>query len=141
MNRQQRAERTVNELAEKGSFNKWLGIEVKKVSAGHVTMEMTVRKDMLNGLGVAHGGIIFSLADTALGFASNSHGKVCMAIENNISYLQKVEAGDTLTATTEELSCGRRMAVYQVTILRNDAEKVAVFRGTVYRTETSHSLD
>ncbi|MDZ7692553.1 MAG: hotdog fold thioesterase [Balneolaceae bacterium] len=115
MDKQAVAEQTVSKLSGRGTFSKWLGIQVKMVKPGSVTLQMTVRSEMLNGLGVAHGGIAFSLADTALGFASNSHGTISMAVENNISYLQKIREGDLLTATTEELSQGKRIGVYRIT--------------------------
>lgn len=138
MDKQTVAEQTVSKLSERGAFSKWLGIQVKEVEPGRVTVQMTVRAEMLNGLGVAHGGIAFSLADTALGFASNSHGTISMAIENNISYMQKIREGDLLTATTEELSRGRRIGVYRITIRRNNEQMVALFKGTVYRTDKLH---
>lgn len=120
-------------------FSRWLGIRVIEVSKGRCTLEMTVRDEMLNGFGVCHGGILFSLADSALAFASNSHGVKALALEDNISFLRKVLPGERLRASTEELSKTRNTAVYKVTIKRND-ETVAAFRGTVHRTDESHFI-
>lgn len=123
------------------AFSRWLGIEVKEIEPGHAELEMAVRPEMLNGFRVAHGGIVYSLADSALAFASNSHGRVALALENNISYTRKVEEGDLLTATAEELSLGSRIGVYRITVTRQDGKTVAVFRGTVFRTGEQHFPD
>jgi len=120
------------------AFSRWLGINIISVEPGYVTLSLKVRDDMTNGFRIAHGGISYSLADSALAFASNSYGRVAVALENNISYMQKVNAGDELTAETEELSIGRRMGVYNVAITNHEDEKVALFRGTVYRTKEYH---
>ncbi|MDR8393308.1 hotdog fold thioesterase [Aliifodinibius sp. S!AR15-10] len=138
MDKQTLAEKSVQKMIGNDPFSRWLGIRVKEIKPGSVTLEMSVRPEMLNGFGVAHGGIAYSLADSALAFAANTHGKVSLALENNISYIKKITEKDLLTAKTEELSVGRTIGVYQITITRNDEEKVAVFRGTVYRTENDH---
>ena len=95
---------------------------------------MAVRDDMLNGFGVCHGGVTFALADSALAFASNGHGRVTMSTENGISYLEPVHAGDELTAEAVEEGGGRRIRVFRVVVRRRDGATVAIFRGTVYRT-------
>ena len=123
------------------AFSQWLGIEVADIKPGYAKLEMKVRPEMVNGFNVTHGGIAFSLADSALAFASNSYGRVAVAMENNISFTKKVMPGDLLTATTEELSLGRRIAVYNITITNQDEEKVALFRGTVFRTKDKHFED
>ena len=120
-------------------FSRWMGIDVVHVSEGHCTLQMTVRDDMLNGFGVCHGGILFSLADSAIAFASNTRGKKALTLEDNISFLHKAMPGDLLTATTEELSSTRNTGVYAVTIKHED-ELIAVFKGTVYRREESHFI-
>lgn len=123
------------------AFSQWLGIEVADIKPGYAKLEMKVRPEMVNGFNVSHGGIAFSLADSALAFASNSYGRVAVAMENNISFTKKVTPGDTLTAKTEELSLGRRIGVYNITITNQDNEKVALFRGTVFRTKEKHFED
>lgn len=123
------------------AFSQWLGIEVADIEPGYARLEMKVRPEMVNGFNVTHGGIAFSLADSALAFASNSYGRVAVAMENNISFTKKIMPGDLLTATTEELSLGRRIAVYNIIITNQDEEKVALFRGTVFRTKDKHFED
>lgn len=120
------------------AFSQWLGIEVVDIKPGYAKLEMQVRQEMVNGFNVTHGGIAFSLADSALAFASNSYGRVALALENNISFMKKVMPGDKLTAKTKELSLGRRIAVYNISVTNKDDEKVALFRGTVFRTKEEH---
>ncbi|GIV60747.1 MAG: phenylacetic acid degradation protein PaaD [Rhodothermaceae bacterium] len=135
---QARAERIVAQMMARDAFSRWLGIEVLAVAPGRATLRMTVRDEMLNGFAVAHGGIAYALADSALAFASNTRGRVALALENSIFYPAPVHAGDVLTAEAEEISAANRVAAYDVTVTRADGTKVAVFRGTVYRTKQSH---
>ena len=125
----------VANMMENDAFSKWLGIQIIHSEPGDVTLSMKVREEMTNGFGICHGGITFSLADSALAFASNSRGSISVAFENNINYTKKVEVGDTLIAETEELQNGRTIGVYKVRISNQNDELVAEFRGTVYRTE------
>lgn len=138
MDKQKLAVKVVEKMMADDAFSQWLGIEVIDIKPGYAKLEMQVRKEMVNGFNVGHGGIAFSLADSALAFASNSYGRVALALENNISFTKKVNPGDMLKATTEELSRGRRIAVYNVTISNQDDTKVALFRGTVFRTKERH---
>lgn len=123
------------------AFSKWLGIEIMKIKPGFAKISMEVRAEMNNGFGITHGGIAYSLADSVLAFASNSHGQVAVALETNISYIKKVTDGDTLVATAEELSLGNTIAVYNVTVSNRDDSRVAQFRGTVYRTKEKYFPD
>ena len=131
---QARASRLVAAMLDGDAFSRWLGIELVALVPGGCTVRMTVRGEMLNGFGVCHGGVTFSLADSALAFASNTHGRVTMSVENSISYPASVAAGDVLTAVAEEESAGNRLAFYSVTVRKQDRTVVALFRGTVYRT-------
>src|SRR5271166_2555887 len=102
------ADRLVGAMRARDRFSAWLGIDVLALTTGSCTVRMTVRPDMLNGFGVCHGGVTFSLADSAFAFASNTHGRVSMSIENSISYLAPVAAGDVLTARADEEDAGPR---------------------------------
>ena len=128
------ADRCVRAMLERDAFSRWLGIEVLFVAPDSVAVRMTVRGEMLNGFGVCHGGVTFALADSALAFASNTHGRVTMSTENGISYLAPVVAGDELTAEATEEGGGRRLRVFRVVVRRQGGEAVAIFRGSVYRT-------
>ncbi len=125
-------------MLERDSFSRWLGIELESLSPGGCTLRLTVRDDMLNGFGVSHGGIVYSLADSAMAFACNQGEVVTVAIDNSISYPAAVRAGDRLVATAEEESGSARLGYYRVTVRREGGEIVALFRGTVYRTKERH---
>lgn len=131
---QQLAERVVATMMERDAFSQWLGIEITSVAPNAATVRMTVRPDMVNGFGVCHGGVTFSLADSALAFASNTHGRLTMSIENSIRYPATVVPGDVLTATALEESSTRRLAFFNVTVRKASGDVVGLFRGTVYRT-------
>ena len=121
----------VNKMYDQDAFSQWLGIEIIDVSKGYCQLKMKVRKEMLNGFHIAHGGIAYSLADSALAFASNSHGRKSLS----------VEAGDMLTAMTKELSRSDKIGVYLITITNNENQEIANFKGTVYRTSKDWFLD
>lgn len=132
------AERCVRTMLAGDRFTEWLGMEVLETAPQRSVVAMTVRPEMVNGFGVSHGGIVYSLADSALAFACNTHGTVTVAIENSISYPQPVQAGDTLTAVAEEESFTNRLGYFRVTVRNQTGVLVAIFRGTVYRTKRDH---
>lgn len=125
----------VNTMMAKDFFSQWLGIEVLEIKEGSCKLKLTVRKDMLNGFGIAHGGITYCMADSALAFASNSYGNQCVSIETSISHTSKVVEGDILSAEARELNRGHKIAIYEVSILNQDGKNVGLFKGTVFNTE------
>ena len=135
---QKLAERVVGGMMAKDAFRQWLGIEIVAIAPDASTVRMTVRPEMVNGFGVAHGGIAYSLADSALAFASNAHGHITVAIDNSISYPAPVNVGDVLTATAVMESTSRRLSFLKVTVTKQKNVTVAVFKGTVYKTEKPH---
>ncbi len=122
------------------AFSRWLGVEMIAVRAGQCVLRMAVRDDMVNGFGVAHGGIAFSLADSAMAFACNSGERVTVAVDNAITYPSAIHAGDTLIATADEEAASRKLGYYRVTVRNQDDVVVALFRGTVYRTTQLHPI-
>jgi len=126
--------KNVRNMYENDAFSKWLGIQILEVSEGCVKLEMTVRGEMTNGFDIAHGGIIFSFADSALAFAAGTYGRISPALNNTISFIKPVSAGDKLTATAEQLHIGRQTGVFNITIRNQDQKTVATMRGTVFRT-------
>jgi len=132
------AERVVKGMIAKDEFSRWLGIETVEIAPGRSVVRMRVRREMVNGFGVSHGGIVYSLADSALAFAANTNGNVTVAIENSISYPQPVAIDDVLTATADEDSFTNRLGFYRVTVRNQNDVLVAIFRGTVYRTQRPH---
>ena len=130
-----RARRLVEAMLATDAFSAWLGLELVEVRPGGCTVRMTVRPEMANGFGVCHGGVTFALADSALAFASNTHGTVTVSIENSMTYPAAARIGDVLTATAEEEASSARLAYYRVVVRTQDETTVALFRGTVYRTQ------
>ena len=137
-------EATVNEgaavalMMARDMFTRWLGAELVSARAGQCTLRMRVREEMLNGFGVAHGGIAFSLADSAMAFACNASEHVTVAVDNAVSYPAAIQLADELVAVAEEESATNRLAFYRVTVTRGETV-VALFRGTVYRTNRLHA--
>ena len=121
-------------MLETDFFSQWLGVEVLETGFGTCRLSMKVRKDMLNGFGILHGGVTFSLADSALAFASNSYGKLSVALDASMSYPAASKQGDVLTATAEELSLTNKTGLYLITIRNQDNKNIGIFKGTVYRT-------
>lgn len=135
---QRLAERVVSGMLARDEFSRWLGLEAVEVAPERAVCRMTVRDEMVNGLGVAHGAIVFALADSAFAFACNTHGRVTMSIENSITYPAPIRVGDTLVATAEREAGSRKLSYYRV-VVRNQAEAtVALFRGTAYATDRPH---
>lgn len=128
------AERIVNTMMAKDAFSQRLGMEVVEIRPNASTVRMRVTADMLNGFGVCHGGATFSLADSALAFASNTHGHVTVSIENSMTYPAAIREGDVLTASAEQESSSNRLAFFRVVVKRGESDVVALFRGTVYKT-------
>lgn len=140
MTAKNKAERITEEMYRNDAFSQWLGIKVVEVGAGYCTLEMDIKPVMLNGFGVAHGGITFSLADSALAFASNGQGRNAVSIETSISHTHPVVEGDHLKAMAKELSLGYRIAIYEVVITNQNEEVVGLFKGTVYRKSSEWSV-
>ena len=127
-------QKIIKKMFDQDAFSQWLGIEIMEVKDGHCKLKMAVRKEMLNGFHISHGGISYSLADTALAFASNTHGKKCISMETSISHTERAQEGDILIAITKELSLTEKMGLYLITITNQDKKDIAYFKGTVYRT-------
>lgn len=121
-------------MMSKDAFSQWLGIEVLNIEAGTCTLKMTLRAEMLNGFGIAHGAITYALADSALAFASNSNGRQALSVDTSINHIEALREGDTIIALAKEESLKNRFGVYTIQILK-DETLVAHFKGTVYRTE------
>jgi acyl-CoA thioesterase len=132
------AERVVGEMMAKDEFSRWMGMRVVDVRPRRATVQMTVRPEMVNGFGVAHGAIAYAVADSALAFASNTHGTVTMSIDNAITYPAPVAVGDVLTAIAKKDTESRRLAYFRVVVRNQKDDIVSLFRGTVYKTATPH---
>ena len=110
-----------------------LGIKIVRVQPGASLLTMLVRSDMVNGHHICHGGMIFSLADTAFAYACNSYNKNTVASACHIDFLAPAKEGDTLEAEAVEQSAAGRTGVYDITVRNNHGKTIALFRGKSYR--------
>ncbi len=129
------AKKVVSEMIVNDEFSKWLGIKVLVVDEGHCVLQMKVREEMTNGFHIAHGGITYALADSALAFAANTYGIKSVSIETSISHTKKVLAGDILSCHTKEINRSKKTAIYYIIIKNQDDIEVAHFKGTVFITD------
>lgn len=141
MDKKSQAEKIVDTMYDKDWFSQWLGIQRLEVKPGRCVLRMTIRKEMLNGFAIAHGGITYSLADSALAFASNSHGRMSVSVETSISHTESLKEGDIITATAEEMSLSNKVGVYHVSVTNQHNKVVALFKGTVYRTSKDWQVE
>ena len=116
------------------AYSQWLGIEILECEIGRCKVAMKVRPEMLNSMQKAHGGITYSLADTAFGFAANTHGKFSVSIETSINHIEAVNEGDYLVAESVIEKVNNKLGFNIIEVKRGD-EMVALFKGVVYRTQ------
>ena len=124
----------VEHMMQHDAFSTWMGIELIEIKEGYSKIKMPVRKEMLNGFGIVHGGLAFSLADSAFAFACNSHNNLSLALETSISFLKPVFIDDELTAEAKEIRNGKSTGVYIVDITNQHVQLIALFKGTCFRT-------
>jgi len=116
------------------AYSQWLGIEILECEIGRCKVALTIRKNMLNSMDKAHGGISYSLADTAFGFAANTHGKYAVSIETSINHIEALNEGDYLIAESVIEKVNKKLGFNIIEVKRGD-ELVALFKGVVYRTQ------
>ncbi|KYP15415.1 hydroxyphenylacetyl-CoA thioesterase PaaI [Flavihumibacter sp. CACIAM 22H1] len=126
------------QLLKQDAFSQWLGIELLEIREGYSRIKMTVRKEMVNGFGIAHGGIAFSLADSAFAFACNNRNNLSVALDTSITFTKAVQVADVLTAEATEIHNGRSTGVYSISVYNQQQVLVAAFRGTCFRTGKKH---
>jgi acyl-CoA thioesterase len=119
-------------------FSKWLGVEMLEISEGYCKLKMVIREEMLNGFSIAHGGIAYSLADSAFAFASNSYGRKSVSIETSISHTKALIHGEIIIAEAKALHIGNKTAIFDVKVYNQHNDIVALFKGTVYRTSKEY---
>ena len=127
----------VNDMLQKDLFSQWLGIAIIEIKEGYSKIKMTVRPEMINGFGIVHGGITFSIADSAFAFACNNRNILSVALDTSINFLKPVQVNDVLLAEANELHNGRSTGLYHINITNQQNETVAVFKGTCFRTSKS----
>ncbi|MEO7316496.1 MAG: hydroxyphenylacetyl-CoA thioesterase PaaI [Ginsengibacter sp.] len=128
------AQKVVFHMMENDLFSKWLGIKILDIKEGYSKTSMEVREEMINGLGIVHGGVTFSLADSTFAFACNNRNNLSVALDTSINFLKPVHVGDTLIAEAKEIHNGKSTGLYHITIFNQRDHVVAVFKGTCFRT-------
>jgi acyl-CoA thioesterase len=134
MDKNQFAQQVVNHLLEKDYFSKWLGIEILEIKEGCSKIKMTIRNEMVNGFGIVHGGVTFSLADSAFAFACNNRNNLSVALDTSINFMKPAHVGDVLTAEAKEIHNGKSTGLYQIFITNQNDHLIALFKGTCFRT-------
>ena len=127
------AERVAAAMFARDAASQSLGMEVKEVRAGYARLTLLVRPDMLNGHAICHGGIVFSLADSAFAFACNSRNQSTVASGCSIDFIAPARSGDELTAEAMERALLGRIGIYDVTVTNQEGKTIALFRGRSYR--------
>lgn len=127
----------VSKMMEKDALSQWLGIEFDIIKEGYCKVKMTIRDEMVNGFEIAHGGISYSLADSALAFAANSYGQHAVSIGTSIKHLAPCTSGMVIYAETELVKKTRKLMHFMVHISSELNEKIALFEGTCYVKSTS----
>jgi len=116
------------------AFSQWLGIEILEIKEGYSKIKMQIRQEMVNGLGIIHGGVTFSMADSAFAFACNNRNNLSVALDTSINFIKPVHIGDVLIAEARELHNGKSTGLYQIEIYNQKEHLVAQFKGLCYRT-------
>lgn len=129
MTPKERAEKSAAALWSGDRATEWFGMRLDEVDEGRAVLSMTVQPHHANGHGICHGGVIFSLADSAFAFACNSRNQSTVAQQNQVTYLAPAQVGDVLTATAKETSRSRRSGITDVSVMAQNGVNVAVFRG------------
>ncbi len=128
------AREVVDHMMENDAFSQWLGIDVLEIRESYSRIRMTIRKEMVNGFGIVHGGVPFSFADSAFAFACNNRNNLSVALDTSINFIKAVQIGDILIAEAVEVHNGRSTGLYNITITNQDDELVAQFKGLCFRT-------
>jgi acyl-CoA thioesterase len=130
---QRLAERAAQALCENDRTAPQLGIRLVEIRPGYARMAMSVRADMVNGHHICHGGMVFTLADTAFAYSCNSYNENTVAATASIDFLAPAHEGDELTAVATELWRTRRNGIYEITVTNQRDERIALFRGRSHR--------
>lgn len=134
LKKDQLAKSVVDHMMLNDFFSQWMQVEILEIKEGYSKIKMTIRKEMVNGFGIVHGGLPFSLADSAFAFACNNRNNLSVALDVTITFTKAVNVGDELTAEAKEVHNGRSTGVYLITVTNQKNEQVALFKGTCFRT-------
>lgn len=129
------AQQVVARMMQTDYFSQWMGVQILGVAEGYSKIQIKLRKEMLNGFGIAHGGITFALADSAFAFACNSDGKITVALDVSISFPKAGKEGDTFIAEAKQVNKTNKTGLYLIEVKNQHNELVALFKGTCFKTE------
>ena len=129
------AKKVVAKMMRDDLFSQWMDVKIIEVNEGYSKIKMKVRNEMVNGFNVIHGGIIFSLADSAFAFACNNRNNLSMALDVSITFNKASKPGDTLIAEAKEIHNGRSTGLYLINVINHNNEQIALFKGTCFRTK------
>jgi acyl-CoA thioesterase len=134
------AERVAASMWPRDTASQALGMRLVRIAPGRAELAMPVRADMLNGHAICHGGFIFTLADSAFAYACNSYNLITVASGCGIDFIAPAREGDVLTAVGHERSASGRTGIYDIEVVNQRGEKIALFRGKSYRIK-GHVID
>ena len=137
--KENKAQTIFNTMMTNDYCSQWMGIEAVEIDEGYCKIKMTVKKEMLNGFGILHGGIAYAFADSAFAFASNSYGRVAVSITGNMHFSKSAKEGEILIAEAKALNVSYKTADFDVNVIHQESGEIYYrFRGTVYRTSKEY---
>ncbi len=131
---EQLAHKVYARMMEHDHFSAWMGLELEEIRAGYCRMRYSVRKEMLNGFQIIHGGMLFAASDSVFAFACNSHGRLTVALDVTITFTRPAREGEVLTVEATEVHLGHKISVYEIKTFNAARELLSLFKGTAYRT-------
>lgn len=134
MDKDLKAKQVAERLLAQDPMSQWLGISILDVKEGYCKLQMTLRKEMMNGFNITHGGVLFSFADSALAFSCNNRNNFSVAQDTSINFLKQSKAGDVIVAESREVHNGRSSGLYLITISNQQGDQIGLFKGTCFRT-------
>ena len=127
-------QRLLHAMLDHDKFSEWLGLEVIEVREGYSKLQAKIRPEMMNGVGSVHGGVTFSMADSAFAFSCNMYNNISVALDGNIYFTKAVREGDVFTIESQEVSSTKKTGIYDIKVTNQNNELIALFKGTCFRT-------
>lgn len=128
------SQRLLKAMLDHDKFSEWLGLEVLEVREGYAKLQAVIRPEMMNGVGSVHGGVTFSMADSAFAFSCNMYNNISVALDVHISFTKAGREGDIFTIESQEVSSTKRTGIYDIKITNQHNDLIALFKGTCFRT-------
>ncbi|RLZ08636.1 hydroxyphenylacetyl-CoA thioesterase PaaI [Faecalibacter macacae] len=127
-------QRLLHAMTANDKFSEWLGLEVLEVREGYAKLQAKIRPEMMNGVGSVHGGVTFSMADSAFAFSCNMYNNISVALDVHISFTKAGRDGDVFTIESQEVSTTKKTGIYDIKVTNQNNELIALFKGTCFRT-------